>query len=104
LEREAILASIRVLARAVEAKDSATHEHSERVAALAALLAVELGWPAERVSLLREAGRVHDVGKIGVPDAILLNPAASRPTNMRASNSTPPWAPTSSAASSASSR
>jgi diguanylate cyclase (GGDEF)-like protein len=79
LEREITLASIRVLARAVDAKDSTTHEHSERVATLTALLAVELGWPAERVSLLREAGLVHDVGKIGVPDAILLKPSRLTP-------------------------
>jgi HD-GYP domain-containing protein (c-di-GMP phosphodiesterase class II) len=74
LEREATLSSIRVLARAVDAKDTATREHSERVAGLAALLAVELAWPAERVAQLREAGLVHDVGKIGIPDAILLKP------------------------------
>jgi diguanylate cyclase (GGDEF)-like protein/putative nucleotidyltransferase with HDIG domain len=74
LEQAATLASIRVLARAVDAKDSSTHEHSERVAALAARLAEELGWPAERVALLRDAGLVHDVGKIGVPDAVLLKP------------------------------
>jgi diguanylate cyclase (GGDEF)-like protein/putative nucleotidyltransferase with HDIG domain len=74
LERSHALAGIRALARAIDAKDPSTREHSERVAALAARLAHALGWPADRVALLHEAALVHDVGKIGVPDAILLKP------------------------------
>jgi diguanylate cyclase (GGDEF)-like protein/PAS domain S-box-containing protein/putative nucleotidyltransferase with HDIG domain len=72
IERGQKLGSIRVLARAVDAKDPSTQAHSGRVAELAARLAGRLGWPAERVALLREAGLVHDVGKIGVPDAVLF--------------------------------
>jgi putative nucleotidyltransferase with HDIG domain len=63
---------LRALARAIDAKDPATQEHSERVAALSARLATARDWPPERVSLLRDAALLHDVGKIGVPDAILL--------------------------------
>ena len=63
---------LRALARAIDAKDPATQEHSERVAALSARLAVARGWAPERVALLRDAALLHDVGKIGVPDAILL--------------------------------
>jgi HD-GYP domain-containing protein (c-di-GMP phosphodiesterase class II) len=44
------------------------------VAALAARLAHARGWTADRVALLHEAALVHDVGKIGVPDAVLLKP------------------------------
>jgi diguanylate cyclase (GGDEF)-like protein/PAS domain S-box-containing protein/putative nucleotidyltransferase with HDIG domain len=71
-ERQQALVSIRLLARVVDAKDPTTRGHSERVAEIAAEIAEELGWPAPRLALLRDAGMVHDVGKIGVPDAILL--------------------------------
>jgi HD-GYP domain-containing protein (c-di-GMP phosphodiesterase class II) len=60
------------LARALEAKDPFTGLHSDRVADLAVCLARTLGWPAERARLLRQAGLVHDIGKIGVRDEILL--------------------------------
>jgi diguanylate cyclase (GGDEF)-like protein len=74
LERSRTLAGVRALARAVDAKDRSTHAHSERVAHVAGLLATAIGWPAERVALLREVALMHDVGKIGVPDHILLKP------------------------------
>jgi diguanylate cyclase (GGDEF)-like protein len=59
------------LARAVDAKDSLTRSHSETVAELCALVAAELGLDFSRIAQLRLAGLLHDVGKIGVPDAIL---------------------------------
>jgi diguanylate cyclase (GGDEF)-like protein/putative nucleotidyltransferase with HDIG domain len=79
LGRSHALAGIRALARAIDAKDPSTREHSERVAALAARLAHAAGWRAERVALLHEAALVHDVGKIGVPDAVLLKPGRLDP-------------------------
>ncbi|HYZ28270.1 MAG TPA: diguanylate cyclase [Thermoleophilaceae bacterium] len=72
LDRAEALRGIRALARAVDAKDPATQRHSERVATLARRLAEQLGWPPARVTLLEEAALVHDVGKLGVPDAVLL--------------------------------
>ena len=72
LDRSQALVGLRALARAIDAKDPATQEHSERVAALTARLALARGWTPDRVSLLRDAALLHDVGKIGVPDAILL--------------------------------
>jgi diguanylate cyclase (GGDEF)-like protein/putative nucleotidyltransferase with HDIG domain len=72
LDRSQALVGLRALARAIDAKDPATQEHSERVAALSARLAMARGWSPDRVSLLRDAALLHDVGKIGVPDAILL--------------------------------
>jgi putative nucleotidyltransferase with HDIG domain len=72
LTRLQALQSIRVLARAVDAKDSTTREHSERVAELAVAIGTALGWEGEALVRLREAGLVHDVGKIGVPDRILF--------------------------------
>jgi diguanylate cyclase (GGDEF)-like protein/PAS domain S-box-containing protein len=74
LERSQALATIRALARAVDARDPNTQRHSERVGDLAAQLAVALGWSLEEAAKLRDAGLVHDVGKIGIPDAILLKP------------------------------
>ena len=63
------------LARAVDAKDSYTRSHCQTVSQLAATIAVELGFTGERLGRMRLAGLLHDVGKIGVPDAILNKPA-----------------------------
>ena len=71
LERSRALAGLRALARAIDAKDPATCEHSERVADLVGLLARACRWPADRAQRLSEAALVHDVGKIGVPGALL---------------------------------
>jgi diguanylate cyclase (GGDEF)-like protein len=75
LERAQALNAIRALARAVDARDPSTRLHSERVADLAVRIVAEMGWTAERQALLREAALVHDVGKIGVPDAVLFKPS-----------------------------
>lgn len=72
LLRRQTLAGITALARAIDAKDPSTREHSERVADLAEQLARACGWKERRIRTLREAALVHDVGKIGIPDVILL--------------------------------
>jgi diguanylate cyclase (GGDEF)-like protein/PAS domain S-box-containing protein len=72
LEQAQALASIRVLARVVDAKDPSTTEHSVRVAAMAVRLATALDWESDRIARLHEAGLLHDVGKIGIPDAVLF--------------------------------
>ena len=74
LERSHALVGLRALARAIDAKDPSTRRHSARVAALASRLAGVRGWPAERAALLREAALIHDVGKLGTPDELLLRP------------------------------
>ncbi|HWH15004.1 MAG TPA: PAS domain S-box protein, partial [Miltoncostaeaceae bacterium] len=74
MERTQTLVALRSLARAVDAKDSTTKAHSDRVAAFSHAVALALGWSPERAIELREAGLLHDVGKIGVPDAVLLKP------------------------------
>jgi diguanylate cyclase (GGDEF)-like protein len=63
------------LALAVDAKDSYTRSHSQTVAQLSALIAAELGFSPQRIADMRLAGLLHDVGKIGIPDAILNKPA-----------------------------
>lgn len=62
------------LALAAEYRDDATHQHTERVARLTALVAERLGLPRARVLLLRQAAPLHDIGKLGVSDTLLLKP------------------------------
>jgi diguanylate cyclase (GGDEF)-like protein len=64
-------ATARALAVAVDARDPETRRHSENVADLASALALMLDLPAERAQVLDLAAQMHDVGKIGVPDAVL---------------------------------
>jgi diguanylate cyclase (GGDEF)-like protein/PAS domain S-box-containing protein/putative nucleotidyltransferase with HDIG domain len=79
LTRTHALGAVRVLARLIDLKDPSTHEHSERVAHLAVVLARELGWAEERQARLRDAALVHDVGKVVIPDTILNKPAPLTP-------------------------
>ena len=76
MQRLEALMSIRTLARSIDAKEHPAEEHSERVAALVRRLAEAVDWPPVRVAQLVEAARIHDVGKIGVPDDVLLKPAS----------------------------
>ncbi len=55
-------------------RNASTRQHSERVASLAERLALAQGWTAKRASPLHASGLLHDVGKIGIPDEILLKP------------------------------
>jgi len=66
------LSTITSLARTVEAKDPYTGGHTERVAELAVLLAAELDVPAEDLPAINVGAVIHDIGKVGVPDEILL--------------------------------
>lgn len=60
------------LALAAEFRDDATKEHTQRVGEASARLAAKLGLPSAMVSLVRRAAPLHDLGKLGVPDQILL--------------------------------
>ena len=70
------MATVEALAAAVDAKDRYTHGHSQRVSTYAAAIAYALGLSPADVARVRLAGLLHDVGKIGVPDAILAKPSA----------------------------
>ncbi len=70
------------LALAAEYHDYETAEHTHRVGQNAALVATALGLPASSVELIRQAAPLHDVGKIGIPDRILLKPAALTPEEL----------------------
>ena len=62
------------LALAAEYRDDDTHEHALRVGRTAGLLALQLGLPERQAGLLERAAPLHDIGKIGVSDLILLKP------------------------------
>lgn len=62
------------LARSIEAKDVYTQNHCDRLAEYAVRLGREIGLPSEQIVALRRGGIVHDIGKVAVPDAILLKP------------------------------
>ncbi len=66
--------AVRSLAEIVDHRDATTFHHSERVAANAARLARVLELPEPEVELIEQAASVHDLGKIGVPDLVLLKP------------------------------
>jgi PAS domain S-box-containing protein len=71
---EARAETLRQLAIAAEYRDDETYQHTERVGHVAARLALGLGLPAGQVTLLRQAAPLHDVGKLAIPDCILLKP------------------------------
>jgi diguanylate cyclase (GGDEF)-like protein/excisionase family DNA binding protein len=66
------LGNLRALSSALSAKDYYTLGHASRVAAYAAMLGRELGWPEERLEAVENAAFLHDIGKIGVSDRVLL--------------------------------
>ncbi len=74
--REAYIQTIRALAEAVDAKDAYTRGHSERVGVYASKIARELSFPKIMIERVYIAGLLHDVGKIGVRDAVITKPAA----------------------------
>jgi HD-GYP domain-containing protein (c-di-GMP phosphodiesterase class II) len=67
----AIGQSLLGMAAALEPRDPCTRGHSERVGAWGRRLAGALGLPADQVDIVAQAGRLHDIGKIGVPEAVL---------------------------------
>lgn len=71
---EARFEDLRRLALMAEYRDDDTNKHTERVARTASLLAKELNLDSELVSTIHRAAPLHDVGKVGIPDDILLKP------------------------------
>jgi putative nucleotidyltransferase with HDIG domain len=68
------LSTITSLARTIEAKDPYTGGHTERVAEFACALASELGISGQDLDAIEVGGVIHDIGKVGIPDAVLLKP------------------------------
>ncbi|WP_329122577.1 HD-GYP domain-containing protein [Streptomyces sp. NBC_01465] len=82
-ERAAHQATIRALVQAVDIKDQYTRGHSERVGQASAMIARELGMDGERLEVLRFAGILHDVGKLGVPTRLLRKDGPLTPEERR---------------------
>ncbi|MET7570919.1 HD-GYP domain-containing protein [Streptomyces sp. NPDC005492] len=82
-ERAAHQATIRALVQAVDIKDGYTRGHSERVGQASMMIARELGMDDARVEVLRFAGILHDVGKLGVPTRLLRKDGPLTPEERR---------------------
>ncbi|MFK5938459.1 MAG: response regulator [Sulfurimonas sp.] len=63
-----------ILSKTAEYRDNETSEHTIRVGEMAASMARKFGWDEERVELMRLAAPMHDIGKVGIEDNILLKP------------------------------
>jgi putative two-component system response regulator len=74
---------VHCLARAAEYRDDDTGRHVVRVGKFAGIIARELGFSPEQVSMLEMAAQLHDVGKIGIPDSILLKPGRLDPEEFK---------------------
>lgn len=72
---QAYLDMIQTLRYTVEAKDLYTRGHSDRVSEYSVLIGEKLGLSIEQIKILRIGGLFHDIGKIGIPDSILLKPS-----------------------------
>lgn len=77
--QEARLETLLRLAVAAEYRDDDTHQHTERVGRTAALIARQLGLSDDAVVLMRHAAPLHDIGKLGISDSILLKPGKLTP-------------------------
>ena len=77
--RELYLASVKALAAAVDARDPYTRSHSARVSALSRIIAVEMKLTPDEIRRVQLSALLHDIGKIGIPDAILNKPSALTP-------------------------
>lgn len=73
------LEMVQTLARAVDSKDAYTHEHSNRARSKARRLALELKLPDQMARYVEYAALLHDIGKIGIDEAILLKPGKLTP-------------------------
>jgi len=71
---ENLFSTLFAFVRAVEARDSYTQQHSNRVTEMALKISRVIGCSNEECDILRFAGPLHDIGKIGIPDDILLKP------------------------------
>ena len=89
-ELEGLVTSIvKVLVSTIEAKDLYTRGHSERVAAFAKTIAQEMGFSEEEANRIHFTGLLHDIGKIGIPDAVLQKPGKLTERRIRDDQGTP---------------
>ena len=77
--RTGYVQTVRALAEAIDAKDAYTRGHSERVGVYASRIARQLGLRPDEIERVYISGILHDIGKIGIPDAIITKPARLTP-------------------------
>jgi HD-GYP domain-containing protein (c-di-GMP phosphodiesterase class II) len=77
--RDTQLEIVRRLGQAAESRDGDTGEHIERISRLSHRLALAIGLPDDEAELIGHASAMHDVGKIGIPDRVLLKPGKLDP-------------------------
>lgn len=73
--RELFFGTVSALSQAIDAKDGFTRGHADRVSRIAGAIAREFGLPERQIEQIELAGLLHDIGKIGVEDRILMKPA-----------------------------
>ena len=84
-----VFGHIRALNIALQERDEPTHDHCDRVEALAVALGQHVGLTEHELQCLRLTARLHDIGKIGIPDAILLKPGPLTPAEWKIMRSHP---------------
>ena len=72
--KDAFVSSIYALAATIDAKDHYTYGHSNNVAVLSEALAKRAGFEAKQIEIVRNAGLLHDIGKVGIPESVLSKP------------------------------
>jgi putative nucleotidyltransferase with HDIG domain len=81
--RDLFFGSVSALSQAIDAKDGFTRGHADRVSRIAGAIAREMGVPERDIEQIELAALLHDIGKIGVQDRILLKPAKLEPEERR---------------------
>ena len=79
------------LAEAIDLRDSYTLGHSRRVAHYGVLIATQMELPADQVELIRKAGLLHDIGKLGIRDELLFKPGELTTGEYEIVKHTPSW-------------
>ncbi len=72
--KDAFISSIYALAATIDAKDHYTYGHSSNVSLLSAALAKEAGFSDKQIETVKNAGLLHDIGKVGIPESVLSKP------------------------------
>ena len=77
--RELFFGTVSALSQAIDAKDGFTRGHADRVSRIAGAIARDMGLPEKQIEQIELAGLLHDIGKIGVEDKILMKPMRLEP-------------------------
>jgi len=86
---EVLLESLRAIIASLEEKDAYTHGHSIRVAEYSVMIAEEMGFDEAQIREVEISALFHDIGKIGIPDQILMKPARLTPAEFEIMKSHP---------------